>query len=148
MKVGIDSYCFHRFFGEVYPDQDAPEKKMTMVEFLDFAKEMDVDGVSLETCFFDSFDDSYLMDLKAQLDEYGFDRVFAWGHPDGLERGKNPEAFAEINFDLSLSGDSSFCHFNRLLFFAEIMDASLIKTVLRTCQYSNPPVLLRLLLCN
>lgn len=96
MKVGIDSYCFHRFFGEVYPDQDAPEKKMTMVEFLDFAKEMDVDGVSLETCFFDSFDDSYLMDLKAQLDEYGFDRVFAWGHPDGLERGKNPEAFAEM----------------------------------------------------
>ena len=21
MKVGIDSYCYHRFFGEVYPDQ-------------------------------------------------------------------------------------------------------------------------------
>ena len=28
-------------------------------------------------------------DLKARLDEYGFDRVYAWGHPDGLEAGKN-----------------------------------------------------------
>ena len=24
MKVGIDSYCFHRFFGEVYPQQAEP----------------------------------------------------------------------------------------------------------------------------
>ena len=96
MKVGIDSYCYHRFFGEVYDDQDAPAKKMTMTEFLDKAKAMDVDGVSLESCFFESLDDSYMKELKAQLDEYGFDRVFAWGHPDGLERGLNLEAFAEM----------------------------------------------------
>jgi sugar phosphate isomerase/epimerase len=96
MKIGIDSYCFHRFFGEVYPDQDTPEKKMSMEDFLKRAKELDVDGVSLESCFFKTLDDSYMGELKAQLDEYGFDRVFAWGHPDGLERGKNPEAFAEM----------------------------------------------------
>jgi hypothetical protein len=24
MKIGIDSYCFHRFFGEVYPQQQQP----------------------------------------------------------------------------------------------------------------------------
>jgi sugar phosphate isomerase/epimerase len=82
--------------GEVYPDQDTPEKKMSMEDFLKRAKELDVDGVSLESCFFKTLDDSYMGELKAQLDEYGFDRVFAWGHPDGLERGKNPEAFAEM----------------------------------------------------
>ena len=27
MKVGIDSYCYHRFFGEVYPDQKEPAKE-------------------------------------------------------------------------------------------------------------------------
>ncbi len=27
MKIGIDSYCYHRFFGEVYDDQEAPKKK-------------------------------------------------------------------------------------------------------------------------
>ena len=93
MKIGIDSYCYHRFFGEVYPDQDQPEEQMTLTRFLDKAKGFGVDGVSLETCFFESFDQSYLAEMKAQLDEYGFDRVFAWGHPDGLEGGKNPAEF-------------------------------------------------------
>ena len=55
-----------------------------------------MDGVSLESCFMPTFEDAYMLELKAQLDEYGFDRVFAWGHPDGLERGANPEAFAEM----------------------------------------------------
>ena len=96
MKIGIDSYCYHRFFGEVYDDQAPPKKNMTMEDFLKRAKELDVDGVSLETCFVPSFEPSYLGELKAQLDECGFDRVWAWGHPDGLERGQNPEAFAEM----------------------------------------------------
>ena len=41
MKVGIDSYCYHRFFGEVYPDQKPPAKNMTMEDFLARAKELE-----------------------------------------------------------------------------------------------------------
>ncbi len=95
MKVGIDSYCFHRYFGEVYPHQTAPPENemMTMEDFLTFAKKLDVDGVSLESCFFPSFEKAWFLDLKAQLDEYDFDRVYAWGHPDGLEAGKNRDEF-------------------------------------------------------
>lgn len=96
MKVGIDSYCYHRFFGEVYPDQKPPVKKMTMQDFLKRAKELDVDGVSLESCFFPCYDEDWLKELKARLDEYGFDRVYAWGHPDGLERGKNRDAYNDM----------------------------------------------------
>ena len=98
MKVGIDSYCFHRYFGEVYPHQTAPAESdmMTMEDFLTFAKKLDVDGVSLESCFFPSFEKAWFVDLKAQLDEYGFDRVYAWGHPDGLEAGKNRDAFDDM----------------------------------------------------
>lgn len=96
MKIGIDSYCFHRFFGEVYPDQKPAEKPMTMEDFLVKAHDLGVDGVSLESCFLPTLDDAYMVDLKAQLDEYGFDRVFAWGHPDGLERGQNEAAFKEM----------------------------------------------------
>lgn len=96
MKIGIDSYCYHRFFGEVYPDQKPPAKKMTMQDFLRRAKELDVDGVSLESCFFPNYDSGWLSDLKAQLDEYGFDRVYAWGHPDGLERGQNGDAYKDM----------------------------------------------------
>ena len=97
MKVGIDSYCYHRFFGEVYPDQKEPAKKMTMQDFLKRAKELEVDGVSLESCFFPTTaDEAWFKDLKAQLDEYKFDRVYAWGHPDGLEAGKNRDAFNDM----------------------------------------------------
>jgi len=96
MKVGIDSYCYHRFFGEVYPDQKPPAKNMTMQDFLTRAKELEVDGVSLESCFFPSYDAAWFKDLKAQLDDYKFDRVYAWGHPDGLERGQNWTAYDEM----------------------------------------------------
>lgn len=96
MKIGIDSYCYHRLFGEVYDMQEKPEKLKTVDEFLDMAKRLDVDGVSLETCFLPSLEDDYLKDLGAKLKDYGFDTVFAWGHPNGLERGLNPEAFEEV----------------------------------------------------
>ncbi|NJL57431.1 sugar phosphate isomerase/epimerase [bacterium] len=98
MKVGIDSYCFHRYFGEVYSHQTAPpdDQKMTMEDFLDFAKQLGVDGVSLESCFFPSFEKQWFVDLKAKLDAYGFDRVYAWGHPDGLEAGKNRSAYDDM----------------------------------------------------
>ncbi len=96
MKVGIDSYCYHQFLGEVYPDQQPPTKNMTMQDFLKRANELGMDGVSLESCFFPSYDAGWLKDLKAQLDEYGFDRVYAWGHPDGLERGQNRDAYNDM----------------------------------------------------
>lgn len=96
MKIGIDSYCYHRLFGEVYDMQEKPEKLKTVDEFLDLAKKLDVDGVSLETCFLPSLEDGYLKELGAKLKEMQFDTVFAWGHPNGLERGLNPEAFEEV----------------------------------------------------
>ncbi|MDC0934969.1 sugar phosphate isomerase/epimerase [Pirellulales bacterium] len=97
MKVGIDSYCYHRFFGEVYPEQQTPPKAMTLEDFIDRAAELGVDGVSLESCFIPQKDDSgYLASVRERLDGYGFDRVYAWGHPDGLEGGKNTEEFSEM----------------------------------------------------
>jgi sugar phosphate isomerase/epimerase len=96
MKIGIDSYCFHRLFGEVYSFQDQPDRIRTVDDFVDFAKGLDVDGVSLETCFLPSLDDAYLKDLGDKLKSYKLDSVFAWGHPNGLERGLSPEAFKEM----------------------------------------------------
>ena len=96
MKIGIDSYCYHRFFGEVYPGQQKPGKEMSVYDFLDRAKALGVDGVSLESCFFPGYDEGFFKDLKAKLDAYKFDRVYTWGHPDGMERGKSPEAYDDM----------------------------------------------------
>ncbi len=102
MKVGIDSYCYHRFFGEVYDEQVKPQKEMFLEDFLKRAKELDVDGVSLESCFI-RHDKEYLSGINDILDEYELDRVWAWGHPDGLEGGKNKEEFERMleNFDFA-----------------------------------------------
>ena len=96
MKVGIDSYCYHRFFGEVYPQQEKPPKDMTFEDFINRAVALAVDGVSLESCFLPSFDSAYLSEIKGMLDEHNLDRVYAWGHPDGLEGGKNEKACEEM----------------------------------------------------
>ena len=96
MKVGIDSYCYHRFFGEVYPQQPSAPRRLSLEDFLSRANELEVDGVSLESCFFPRFDSSYLASIKRLLDGFGFDRVYAWGHPDGLEGGLNERAYDDM----------------------------------------------------
>lgn len=96
MKVGIDSYCYHRFLGDVYPEQQPPAALSTMERVIDRAHALGCEGISLESCFFPSFDAGYLADVRAQLDAYAFDRVYAWGHPDGLEAGRNPQAKADM----------------------------------------------------
>jgi 3-oxoisoapionate decarboxylase len=97
MKTGIDSYCYHRYFGEVYPDQKPAPKRWTFEDFVRRAVELRVDGVSLESCFFERFDTGYLAGMKASLDEKRLERVLAWGHPDGLEAGRNQKAWREMN---------------------------------------------------
>jgi len=69
---------------------------MTLEDFIKRAHELEVDGVSLESCFIPRFDDAYLGEIKDMLDKYNLDRVYAWGHPDGLEGGKNKKAYEEM----------------------------------------------------
>jgi 3-oxoisoapionate decarboxylase len=96
MKVGIDSYCYHRYFGEIYPFQRDPGKRWTATDFVARAIELGADGVSLETCFLPCFDSDFMRLLKEQLDRHSLDRVLAWGHPDGLEGGRNSEALHDL----------------------------------------------------
>lgn len=96
MKIGIDSYCYHRAFGEVYPQQPAPPASRTVEWFIDRAHQLDVDGVSLESCFINPRNQEFLAQIREKLDGYRLDRVYAWGHPDGLEGGKNEAAYDDM----------------------------------------------------
>lgn len=88
MKLAIDSYCYHRYFGESYPGlQRDPGKRMTVWDFLKRARKHRVEGVSIEACFLPQLDEGLLGRLRDTLDEFGFERVWAWGHPDGLRSG-------------------------------------------------------------
>jgi len=98
MKVGIDSYCFHRYFGEVYPDvQTDPGTRWRMEgEFLDFALEQDISEIALEACFFNALDDGLCAEIKGRLDDAGIDRLLGWGHPEGLWGGERPDELENL----------------------------------------------------
>jgi sugar phosphate isomerase/epimerase len=96
MKVGIDSYCYHRYFGEVYANQEKPRTCMSYEDFLRRALELKVDGVSLETCFLAGSDEPYLRRLKDIIDQGNLEVVVAWGHPQGFRGGAAPEAIEDL----------------------------------------------------
>lgn len=124
MKVGIDSYCYHRYFGEIYPDQKDPGVRWSFHDFVDRAVQLGVDGVSLESCFFESLEPGYLSDMKAVLDERKLERVLAWGHPDGLEGGRNEAAWREMN---------------ALIPKAQYMGADIMRIVASSLMFRNEP---------
>ena len=96
MKLGIDSYTYHRFFGDWYPDlQVDPGRRMTVFDFLDRARELGVAGVSLESCYLPA-DDVFIDRLRAALDARGLERVWAWGHPSGLKSGADHDAAQDL----------------------------------------------------
>lgn len=104
MKLAIDSYCYHRFFGEWYDgiEQD-PGRKITVWDFLDKAQGMGVAGVSLESCFIPFEEPGLVERLRQDLDRRGLERVWAWGHPNGLCSGSNAEAALDLRRHLAIA---------------------------------------------
>lgn len=97
MRVGVDSYCFHRYFGEIHPAiQEDPGRRMSVWDFLDFAAELRLDGVSLETAFLHDHEPATYRRIHARLDELSMAVVWAWGHPKGLRSGTDDQAAADL----------------------------------------------------
>ena len=96
MKVGVDSYSYHRLYGEIYPNQVDPGRRWDFAQCIEETVRVGGAGISLETCFMPRFDADYLAQLKDALDANNLERMVAWGHPDGLEGGKKPEAAREM----------------------------------------------------
>lgn len=97
MKIGIDSYCYHRQFGDPYPGlQSPPKRRMDVWGFLRRAKQLRVAGVSIESCYLPTIDAAFLTRLREWLDDNELERVWAWGHPAGLKSGEDREAARDL----------------------------------------------------
>lgn len=102
MQLGIDAYSFHRYFGELYPGlETAPDQPMTVWDFIDLSVDLGVRAVSLESCFLPVGDRALTAALAARLDRAGMERVWAWGHPRGLQSGAAPAALDEARASLA-----------------------------------------------
>ena len=96
MQVGIDTYSYHRYFGEIREGEEDPGIRWTTTDFLDRAVALDVDGVSLETCFLQIESEADWDRLGSQLGGTHLERVLAWGHPDGLRLGREPSRLQDL----------------------------------------------------
>ena len=95
-KLDVDDFSYHRFFGWIIPEQTDPGKRWSHDDFIDRAAELKLDAVSMETCFMPSLDHAFLEGLRKKLDDRGIEGMLSWGHPRGLETGKNKEAAEDL----------------------------------------------------
>jgi len=97
MKIAVESYCYHRFFGEWYPGlQSDPGQRMTVWDFLRRARELAVSGVTLDAYYLEPLDDPFVDRLSDSLQECSMDVVWGWGHWFGLRNGEDPEAARDL----------------------------------------------------
>lgn len=97
MKIAIDSYTFHRYFGEIYPGLETdPGSRLTSEALLQRCTELGVQGISLESCFFSDTSPAAMDSLRQHLDRRELERVWAWGHPGGLQSGAAPEQLDDL----------------------------------------------------
>jgi 3-oxoisoapionate decarboxylase len=95
MRIGIDSYSYHRLLGEVRPGELDPGERLSSGPAL--IAVMLADGaelLSLETVFLDPprrLDTGALRRAAA-----GAELALAWGHPLGLEWGARPDQLAGL----------------------------------------------------
>lgn len=95
-KIGVDNFSYHRYFGWIMPGQSDPGKRWTLDDFLKRAGELELDAVSLETCFLPPLDPPFLESLRKKLSDRNVEGMLSWGHPRGLETGKNPAAVEDL----------------------------------------------------
>lgn len=103
MKVGIDSYSFHRCFGETTKWEMPSEQQWSLQDFLDFLDEQGVQLASLQTAYLEPDDNSTGMTIGRWLKAHGREVVFTWGHPNGFDGGKKPEALNDALIFLRLA---------------------------------------------
>lgn len=102
MIVGIDGYCFHRWFGQAYPGLETdPGQRMSAGEVVDRVAALGARGIAIES--FMLAPDEDVPALRRRIDAAGLTPMWAWGHPDGLGSGKTPWALADLERHVDLA---------------------------------------------
>jgi sugar phosphate isomerase/epimerase len=102
MRVGIDTYSYHRFLGETYPVQSAADRSYSYIEVLEKAISLGIDGISLETCFLKEPIEENCRRLVDLARGNGLELILAWGHPLGLYGGDSDDAQEDMEENIRL----------------------------------------------
>jgi sugar phosphate isomerase/epimerase len=91
--IGIDTFAYHRHFGECTTWETPLGHRWTIDDFLARATGLGVDAVSLQTLFLPELTPEAIDTLRGKLGH--LEPVVAWGHPDGLQGGTNGARLVE-----------------------------------------------------
>lgn len=103
MKLGLDSYSFHRFYGEVTAWESLPNTQWTLRNFLDFCTAENVHLASIQTSYMPSDEEVTEEIARWKAIDPRREVVFTWGHPNGYNGGKNLQAHERVLHYLDLA---------------------------------------------
>ena len=92
VRFGIDSFSFHRFFGENSKWEVPSEIKWQTKDFIDFARAHNLDLITLQTAYLDLSDSEIYDEIARWTSDNKNYLAFTWGHPNGFNGGKNQDA--------------------------------------------------------
>jgi len=101
--VGIDSYSFHRFFGEHTKWEEPSQEQWALTDFFNFADQQGVSFLSLQTVYLKNEIDNFKEDIKKWRIKSKGDVAFTWGHPNGFDGGLKPEALFDALYFLQVA---------------------------------------------
>lgn len=94
VKLGLDSYSFHRYFGETTRWESPAQARWTLGDFLAFLDAAGVRTASLQTAYLPERETAR-REIGRWLAEGGREVILAWGHPAGFDGGRNPGALQD-----------------------------------------------------
>jgi sugar phosphate isomerase/epimerase len=94
--IGIDSFCYHRWFGETTRWETSIDTRWRTSDFLRRAAELGVSDVALQTVYLPNLDPPAVAALRDDIDTLGLRPTLSWGHPDGLQGGASLERIAAL----------------------------------------------------
>jgi sugar phosphate isomerase/epimerase len=96
LRIGVDSYSYHRLLGECRPGEVRATEPFVRGSFdvLAEAADLALDAVALETCYLPS---PSRLDVRELQNAAGaLELVLSWGAPNGLEFGANDRALLDL----------------------------------------------------
>ena len=91
MRTGVDSFSFHRWFGETNQWEQPVDRRWTLEDLWSHVAGLDIEVLSLQTVHLPDLTAEMCQGLRCDAARTGVELVLAWGHRSGLQDGRSPE---------------------------------------------------------
>ncbi len=95
LRIGVDSFAYHRWFGELSRWEETASARWTLDDVIDEAVRVGAEVLSIQTIHLPDRAPGTLSRVRERLGDVGIEPILAWGHRRGLEDGCNPSKLTD-----------------------------------------------------